>query len=828
MVSSSMRRNGCIVTIGLIYSSYIIYPVTSFSSKTSTTRSFGFGTSDRCTFLFHSRRDSSEEDVAKKSNFIQGKKNQIKSILKPVSLSLLTAALSTHQRGFLANNPLKTPPAHASAPLVAIPKVKSHYAQENALKKARDKLNNSRVNEAMNHRLKCEEIEFEEGKEAREAYEAEHNTAMKRRDKGNAIHRKKLLYELANQGMCPFADVEGVRQLFLHDEEIDLSKIPSTEQQKEILDLLRNKRLAGIREKQRFTVKCIVDDLVLKGEDPVAYLEANKDKTREIFKLSENRLNEMIFKYKEIIAERGSLSGIKAETPFESSVAILGVQDAVKIAKVAKITKKAEAARLKVQAKEAKMKERLAAKAEATRIKADAKDTVANNAETEAVTTTEAVEASGLDETESDSSGEVSNQLKGEGDVVSTDSKDASRALPLLSAATVLGGGVTFKILKSKALKAENERQRQFKLLMGEDDDEGEDLENRTPTEEPPSPKKAPSRTPPPVTVPKRRRAGLSSVFSKKDINSRETDFTKLVEDGAAAPEFAILLAKILTFGAKGRFPTIISLPGNMPMDDFNLDEGKKLLIGTRDNLGLSSEASAELFANVVNCMIIDIIDLASSSLGAKDDKDRVTNDGLNIVMDFMDHAASLFDSVANGVVITPVTYGGTLAKKKLEQMFAIYSSSIMSEDNVTEERVDNLQGVFNIKDKRAETLVQQATMKKYMKMLKDGDMDINEMMKDGGGMDMNEMMKDAGGMDINEMMKGMGVGGQEFKNAMEEMSEEDINMMAKTMKELGIDVDELTELSDSEIDKMLKEDVIGEDYKEMVNLCRTLFKKGN
>jgi hypothetical protein len=44
--------------------------------------------------------------------------------------------------------------------------------------------------------------------------------------------------------------------------------------------------------------------------------------------------------------------------------------------------------------------------------------------------------------------------------------------------------------------------------------------------------------------------------------------------------------------------------------------------------------------------MIIDIVDLASGALKAKED-DKLAVDAINVVMDFCDHAASLFDAVA-------------------------------------------------------------------------------------------------------------------------------------------------------------------------------------
>lgn len=84
-----------------------------------------------------------------------------------------------------------------------------------------------------------------------------------------------------------------------------------------------------------------------------------------------------------------------------------------------------------------------------------------------------------------------------------------------------------------------------------------------------------------------------------------------------------------------------------MPLNKFDLDTAKSLITQSRDDAGLTDTESAELFASVVNCMVIDIVDLASSTLKGKEKNEKVAVDAINVVMDFMDHAASLFDAVA-------------------------------------------------------------------------------------------------------------------------------------------------------------------------------------
>jgi hypothetical protein len=141
-------------------------------------------------------------------------------------------------------------------------------------------------------------------------------------------------------------------------------------------------------------------------------------------------------------------------------------------------------------------------------------------------------------------------------------------------------------------------------------------------------------------------------MFGKRNASNRETDLNVLVGDGAAAQEFALLLSKLLTFGAPGRFPRVVALPGKMPMAEFDPDAAKEMLEEAAGDI--SKEEAAEIFANVVNCMLIDIVDLASSTL--KEDN-KVTVDAINVVIDFMNHAASLYDSVAEVCMLARCLY---------------------------------------------------------------------------------------------------------------------------------------------------------------------------
>ena len=313
------------------------------------------------------------------------------------------------------------------------------------------------------------------------------------------------------------------------------------------------------------------------------------------------------------------------------------------------------------------------------------------------------------------------------------------------------------------------------------------------PTPPPPAPL-------PPAPAPKPKRLGI---FSKRNADARETDINALVAPNAQAPDFAALLAKILTFGAPGRFPHVAAW-GSMPFEEFDLDKAKSLLVESRLEADLTDERSAETFANVVNCMIIDIVDLASATLKGKDTDDKVTVDAINVVMDFMDHAASLFDAVAEDVTIKPVTYGGKLRKKELEQMFSVYASStMMSLDGSSQDRVDTLQLVFAIPDKKAEGLMQKQMMKMMMNLMKDGGKGLEGM----PGMEgMEEMMGAMGGMEGMGGLPGMDGG---------ELSPEDLKQTVSMMKDL-IDSGQVSDDELSEVRSQFKE-MYGSDISDLI-----------
>jgi len=573
-------------------------------------------------------------------------------------------------------------------------------------------------------------IEAEEGKAAAEAYEKAEEAKQEEAIRLKAAERPKLFKSLLEQGICPFTDSEGIRQVFMYDEDFDLARVPNTDQNLDSMLMKRNaKKFLEEKSYTRYVVKCIHDDLRLKGEDPVEYFRTHQENTMKIQQMRPRDAKKMAEAYKSVIDRQGSITApdvikkireqkglpedpaddAKFEAEREAAAAAAAAGSSTKTSKGAAAAKAKEEAvqrrAARLQAKSAKRESYLAAKSErraareearveAQKAKDAAKAAVAAGAAAATAAAASAASEAAASVTTIADAAKAAKHAAADAEIAATSGMDfaatagqeavsrstlesassapeksaakaasTSKKSPLTiikaSAVVALGGGgaFAFKTMKDKAAEEEAERERQFKLIMGlEGDDEDDDAGTITddwmsgPSETPKKVDSAPAAAAPVPEMPKKKKKvrGLKSMFSKAG-SDRETDITELFKPDAEAPEFALLLAKILTYGAPGRFPYITAQPGGMPFEEgedggFNLDSAKILLMESRISKGLTDQASAELFASVVNCMIIDIIDLASSSLKGED---KTTVAALNVVMEFMDHAASLFDAVA-------------------------------------------------------------------------------------------------------------------------------------------------------------------------------------
>lgn len=223
--------------------------------------------------------------------------------LRHIPLTLFT--LST------ALLPFRTPPASA------VSTTKVSHMKTKVDSNQRSKSFDSKMQQEIEHLMKCNEIESLEGFEAREAFEKIYEEKNIQR----AMERKKLLYRLIQEGICPFVDVEGERQMYLFDTSQDLNHIPFSDQQKE-LSLMKDRKWRERRRKQRYVIKCIAEDIRLQGKDPISYLERNQDQTRKILGLSDRSLDVIVKRYKHLFKTQGNLSGSSTDEPFDVNEAI--------------------------------------------------------------------------------------------------------------------------------------------------------------------------------------------------------------------------------------------------------------------------------------------------------------------------------------------------------------------------------------------------------------------------------------------------------------------------------------------------------------------------
>ena len=724
--------------------------------------------------------------------------------IRPLALFLYISIITT-TTGILGIHPQS---AHASAPVMAVPVQEMPDPEKMALYRVQQKIIQKERAEMEAYNIKARQVEQEQGEDARDAFERDYKLAKQAAADLKAAGLRNLQQSLLDQGICPWVDPEGYRQVFLYKNGEDLAKVPGTKYfGDQLFESRKDKRAFSVdKEPNREMIRLIVQDCKNKGLDVVEYFEKHQDKTAQILeypriialqKLQVFQTNIELYGEPSIPKE-GTLSLLEQQAADPGRDARLEQEAATK-AKAEEILAKTEAEQAKqaakIAAKEQVKTAKEQVKAEKAQQKADQKRVkdaakAATQAAAAAATMAAAAEAilvaPGVDSTiqvgvdvistesfidganidDSESIEEQQEEMEAVAVPVAKHAKSTQnmglriKNIPIVPATAFLmaAGGGTFMMSKAReqTAAAEKERQRQFKLIMGISEQEKNDkkkkikappsfdldnldddpppiAERKSTTKAGPSPS-APS-TPETISeTPKKKKGGIRSMFAKKSSNNRETDLGVLVVSDAKAPDFVALLAKLLAFGAPGRFPQVDLLPGPMPVEEFDLDEAQSLLVDAVEDAGLSKEDAAEVFANVVNCMLIDIVDLASAAL--KEDA-KVTFDAINVVIEFMNTAASLYDAVAQGVIISPpVTYGGDLAKSKLEQMYGSYAfSAMLKMDEVgTDDRIDLLRSVFDINEKKAEGIVMKATQKNMMEMMKnpEGMEDLEKLM---GGM---------------------------------------------------------------------------------------------
>mmetsp|Transcript_27948 Transcript_27948/g.75972 ORF Transcript_27948/g.75972 Transcript_27948/m.75972 type:complete len:853 (+) Transcript_27948:103-2661(+) len=770
--------------------------------------------------LFASQSNSSNENM--KSPAGQKRRRLVSKMKKSLAFLAPVAIVGSSVGAALVANPET---ANAGAPVMAIPKAKPNDPVQKAFDRQEIQDMAAAQQELSAFQAKARSIEKESGPAARDAFEKEFKESQRRKAEENQEGLEQLKRDLLDQGIDPDLDIEGTRQITLYTRGVDLGDVNGTPHnvEKRYLEQGSSEAFAVQKKAHREMIKAMVQDLKNRGKDPLVFFRINREKTDMIMNLPTEKAEELAAKYnknlelygqiavpkegeksaKELMAESGKTT--QGSDISKDEQKRLKAEAKAKVAAekaAAKAAAKAEKERVKAEklaAKEAAKAEKEVAK-EAAKAEKEAAKAAATAAVSAASTPVDDVEIAPESEIDGDSVADQGDSTEVVVADVSEETKSVVKSNIVKASAVVVtvgGGAYALKMVRDKAAADEEERQRQFRMLMGESavdesNDDGLSDETLSDTmfvdENEVEVGQKPSE---PVVEAgkkkKKKRRGLKSVFNNKK-NSRETNIDNLVAPGVKAAEFSKTLAKILTFGAPGRFPDVTNLPGPMPLEAFDLDAASSILAETQTTAGVTKEESAEIFANVVNCMLIDIVDLASTSL--KENDQKVTSDAIGIVITFMDLAASLYGSIADGVVIAPVTYGGDISRSKLEQMFTTYAMSGMSDfasmDDKFDKRVSLLQDVFQINAKKAEGLMMKAMQKSMMEMMKGGEMPA-------GMEDMMKGMGDMGGMGV----PGMGDG--------EEPDPEQLKEMLRALKDLK-DSGALPESELAEVRKQFKE----------------------
>lgn len=287
--------------------------------------------------LMKSHNEEIVNDKSKSSNFHnvlnhfcfpQKICNIIGRMVKPLSIAFISTTTLASPNICLSvdKSIIRSPMVHASLPVTPIAKFKAPNQKAEAFKKYRKELDDMKLKEVISHQIKCEEIESQHGIKARQKYEYQYETEELHQAEHKIQQRSQLQYRLIHHGMCPFSDVEGVRQIYLFDNDIDLNLIPTTPQNKEVIQMQRSPEFRDQRGNQRFIVKCIVDDVRMKGEDPLAYLEMNQEWMKDVYTMKAKQASVLAERYKSIIEVQGTLSGPSSKNPFDMDAA-MGVKD---------------------------------------------------------------------------------------------------------------------------------------------------------------------------------------------------------------------------------------------------------------------------------------------------------------------------------------------------------------------------------------------------------------------------------------------------------------------------------------------------------------------
>ena len=298
------------------------------------------------------------------------------------------------------------------------------------------------------------------------------------------------------------------------------------------------------------------------------------------------------------------------------------------------------------------------------------------------------------------------------------------------------------------------------------------------------------------VQSPAQKKGVFDRIFAKPGGN-RNTDARQVLalKDDAQSFRREVALSLVSFVGAEA----FGDLLGGASADATTDEARVAALVDARQACGLSQQQAGDSFADVASAMLVAVVDAAAAALDAGDAAGATAR--LDIVADFVQGAAVVFGRVAEGAVIEPVLYNGSVKRGKLETLYFEYLKSTMSADSMMAmfgggapegegspaadrtTKLPSIQQVFSIKENKRSSLEQKA--------LRENLMSLGGGLGEGGGlggiMDALSGKGGADGMDmaqLEEMMKGMDPealrGAAGLPDDMDNMNPEEMAAMSK------------------------------------------------
>ena len=473
---------------------------------------------DHATFLFRSKEqpdkndddDNSNDDEKNTVRPRRRKRRYLRRKLRFGLAVLLGAASSSASSQFVTT---RTPPAAhaASAPIMAMPKAEGRDPATEAISFHERKMAAAKQTELNEFSAQARRIEATQGERARIKFEKDYKRQQEEIAAKKTEGLVQLKRDLLDQGICPFTDMEGQRQVLLYNKGVDLAKVQGTQFNLERTweEKTPAKSMKVKKAMNRRVIQAMVQDMKNRDIDPLEYFEKHQDQTEAILNnMSSEQATRLVQQYEANLERYGQITVPKEGEP--SALEIMAKKNAPD-PKAAKKAAREEAKRVKAQAaaaakaakleaKELAQAAKRAAKEEAAKFKEQQKTQQAGAGAAAAAVAGAASSAGSAVGGVADSvreavgtppgdAGAPSSLLSSEGEGESTESSSGSEkgavvttskskkgsVLPAAAAtiAVVGGGGFAFKIYRDRSEASEEQRRRELMLLMGGTDPNG-------------------------------------------------------------------------------------------------------------------------------------------------------------------------------------------------------------------------------------------------------------------------------------------------------------------------------------------------------------------